>query len=84
MTTTAPAPLTSRQREILAYIAGFIAEHGFSPSTRDICVAFGFRGPNGALCHLRPLRSKGLITWVPMSPRTIRLTEAGEHELRNT
>lgn len=80
-TTTTPAPLTARQREVLAWISEYIETNGFSPSTRDLCRAFGFTGPNGAVCHLQALRRKGCITWVERSPRTVRITEAGRHAL---
>lgn len=75
MTTTAPLPLTARQREILAWIDAYIREHGYSPSVRELVQAFGFKGPNGAACHLRPLRKKGVVTWVDGKPRTLRVTE---------
>lgn len=73
MTTATPLPLTERQREILAWIDGYIESHGFSPTLRELVKAFGFKGPNGAACHLRPLRKKGAITWVKGSPRTLRV-----------
>ena len=58
MTTTAPQ-VTKRQAEIL----GFLREgmRPASPTIRDICKHFGFRSPNGALCHIVALERKGLI-----------------------
>lgn len=78
MTTTAPAPLTARQREILSWIDAYITQHGFSPTCRELAKAFGFKGPNGAACHLGPLRKKGFVTWIDGSPRTLRVTKGGD------
>ena len=72
-TETAPLPLTARQREILVWVNGYIAEHGFSPTLRELATAFGFKGPNGAACHLRPLRQKGRLSWVHGASRTLRV-----------
>lgn len=75
MTITAPTPLTARQREILAWVDDYIGRHGFSPTIRELAKAFGFRGTNGAACHLKPLRKKGRLTWVDGSPRTLRVVK---------
>lgn len=78
MTTIAPTPLTDRQREILAWVDGYIRDHGFSPTIRELCRAFGFKSPNGAVSHLTPLRKKGALTWIDGSPRTLRVTEVSD------
>lgn len=75
MTTTAPAKITARQREILDWITAYIASHGYSPSMREIGDAFGFKSTNGAVCHLEPLRKKGFVTWQDKQARTLRVTE---------
>lgn len=68
-------PLTNRQREILVWLAQYIADHGYSPTIRELCQAFGFDSPNGAMCHLVPLRKKGWITWQDGQARTLRVIE---------
>lgn len=76
MTTTQDLqPLTERQREILVWLAGYIRDHGYSPTVRELCQAFNFGSPNGALCHLHPLRKKGWVTWQDGSARTLRVVE---------
>jgi repressor LexA len=77
MTTTTidRKPLTERQREILRWLSAYIAEHGFSPTVRELCLAFKFDSPNGAICHLVPLRNKGWIEWHDGKARTIRVLE---------
>jgi repressor LexA len=74
-TETTPRPLTERQREILAWLVRYIAQHGYSPTLRELCLAFGFASPNGAACHLVPLARKGWITWNEKQSRTIRVLE---------
>lgn len=71
-TTTERIPLTERQREILNWIVAYIARNGFSPTVRELCLAFNFASPNGAMSHLLPLRKKGWIEWQEGHSRTIR------------
>ena len=78
MDTVAPTELTPRQREILAWVDAYIASHGFSPTCRELATAFGFKGPNGAACHLRPLRRKGVITWIDGKSRTLRVIKEAD------
>jgi repressor LexA len=59
MTTTQPPPATDRQREILAFVRERTAICG--PTVREIMEHFGFRSPNGAMCHIRALEKKGLL-----------------------
>jgi repressor LexA len=73
MTTSTPIrPLTDRQREIYRWIVQYIATHGYSPTVRELCLAFRFDSPNGAMCHLLPLRKKGYLAWNERQSRTIR------------
>jgi repressor LexA len=74
-TETTPQPLTDRQREILAWLVRYINQHGYSPTLRELCLAFGFASPNAAMCHLVPLARKGWITWNQRQSRTIRVLE---------
>lgn len=71
-TTTQLGPLTDRQREIYCWIVNYIADHGYSPTVRELCLAFRFGSVNGAMCHLHPLRKKGWIAWNERQSRTIR------------
>jgi len=54
-------PLTKRQRSILDYIREYIEGKGFSPSIREICMAFGIASTRGAHRHLETLEAKGYI-----------------------
>jgi repressor LexA len=53
--------LTPRQKEILAFIQGFVDRHGYSPSLEEIGAHFGFASPNAAFKHLQALEKRGFI-----------------------
>lgn len=75
MTSTADIiSITQRQREVLAFIAKHWLDNGYGPAIRDISLAFNFASPNGAVCHLIPLKRRGLVTWEENRCRTLRLT----------
>lgn len=66
-----PRPLTERQGEILAYLEGFSAEHGFAPTMREIAEHFGFESPHSAVDHIEALERKGYVTRRAGQARTI-------------
>lgn len=70
-----PLPLTARQREVFDFIVDFADRHGYCASVRDVQLAIGAASPNGAVCHLVPLRKKGFITWDARTARSIRPVE---------
>ena len=74
-TPTAPPPLTERQRQVLDFITDFADRHGYCASVRDVQLAIGAASPNGAVCHLVPLRKKGYVTWDARTARSIRPVE---------
>lgn len=73
--TTERISLTERQREILVWLAKYIQANGYSPTLRELCQAFDFKSPNGAACHLGPLKRKGWIRWEEGHSRTLRIAE---------
>ncbi len=64
--------LTDRQREILEFIGTFRKENGYPPTYREIQKDFGFGSIEAVHGHLRALKAKGKVTWVPGSARTLR------------
>jgi repressor LexA len=74
-TTQEPLPLTARQREVFDFIVDFADRHGYCVSVRDVQLAIGAASPNGAVCHLVPLRKKGYVTWDARTARSIRPVE---------
>ncbi len=60
-----PKPaLTKKQEAIYNFIHKHIEMQGFPPAIRDICTEFGISSPNGVMCHLKALESKGYINRV--------------------
>jgi SOS-response transcriptional repressor LexA len=64
--------LTTRQSEILEYILWHIEEHFRPPTVRQIGQRFGITSPNGVMCHLNALESKGHIARDDFEARGIR------------
>lgn len=59
--TKAGDPLTNRQAEVLAFVAGYQAEHGLPPTLREIRDHFGIKSPNGVNETLKQLVRKGAM-----------------------
>lgn len=79
---TAPAPLTQRQAEVLAFLRAFVARHGYAPSLREIANALSIASTNAVNDHLRALGRKGYVERDRMRARSIRLrTKASPVEL---
>jgi repressor LexA len=54
--------LTERQQAVLDFIRTHQTTKGVPPSSREIQRHFGFASQNAAVCHLRALAHKGLVT----------------------
>ncbi len=67
--------LTERQREIYEFIKSKIETRGYGPTVREIGEAFHIKSPNGVMCHLKALETKGLITRKAFSARAIQLED---------
>ena len=67
--------LTPRQREIYEFIKDKIESRGYGPTVREIGDAFDIKSPNGVMCHLNALVSKGLILRQGKSARAIQLVD---------
>ncbi len=67
--------LTSRQKEINAFIRNKIEARGYGPTVREIGEAFNIQSPNGVMCHLKALVKKGLIERKLRSARAIQLVD---------
>lgn len=72
-------PLTKKQKEVLAFIEGFIREHGFTPSYREIASGLGLSSPSTIHQHIQALCEKGVInTGEDGCARSIELVDAGD------
>lgn len=67
-------PVTDRQREVLGFIRGYIAEHGYAPSTQNIAEHFRL-SKNAAVCHVDRLIEKGLLRRDPHVARSLVVVE---------
>lgn len=65
--------LTPGERQVLQVISTHIAEHGFSPSVREIQEAAGLASTSSTYRVLDSLRTKGKLEWRTRVNRTIRL-----------
>lgn len=67
--------LTERQREIYEFIREKIESRGYGPTVREIGDAFKIKSPNGVMCHLKALQTKGWIKREGFSARAIQLVD---------
>jgi repressor LexA len=67
--------VTERQRVILDYLRGFVEEHGYPPTVREIGEAVGLRSPSTVHAHLAQLERAGLLRRDPTKPRALELTD---------
>ncbi len=65
--------LTERQREIYEFIREKIEARGYGPTVREIGKGFGIKSPNGVMCHLKALETKGIILRDKKHARAIQL-----------
>ena len=75
------AGLTARQREILSFLAGFLQEHSFPASVKDIQEEFNFASPASVTDHLKAISKKGYIKTQPRLSRGLEILEKGWEEL---
>jgi len=76
--------LTSRQKQILNFIAEFIEKNKFPPTRSELAAHFGFRSPNAAEAHLRALQAKSMIGIERGAARGITLLPLATDELPAT
>jgi repressor LexA len=67
------AVLTWRRLRVLQAIEDYVADHGCSPSNRDIAKAADLKSASSVLHHLQELKAAGFVSYDPRSPRTVRV-----------
>ena len=55
------ARISNKADQIVEYVNQFIAEHGYSPSVREIGAAVGLRSTASVSYHLQALQDKGIL-----------------------
>jgi repressor LexA len=76
--------LTPRQREIWDYLLGYVEQHGYPPTVREIGQAVGLASPSTVHAHLANLERAGLLKRDPTKPRALELVARDreqEHKL---
>lgn len=64
--------------DVLTFVGRYVAEHGYSPTIREIAKGVGVTSYGGVMSSMKSLREQGLITFVNGQARTVRPTELGE------
>jgi repressor LexA len=70
--------LTARQRKIVRFISGWIREHGYSPSMREIGRAAGLTSTSSVEHQLAALQAKGYLRRATGCPRTVEVRLPGQ------
>lgn len=75
--------MTSTRLKILFWIDRYCDENGYSPTLREMCLAFRWSSPNAAQEYCDSLVAVGLVNREPGLARTLRLTKAGRAVLES-
>ena len=67
--------LTDRQRYVLEVVKGFILEHGWPPTIRELGEALDISSTNGVRRHLEVLERKGFLSRDPGTARGLKIKE---------
>lgn len=69
---------TKKQREILTFIEQFIAEHGYSPSYREIMTGLNYTSVATVSLHVNSLIKRGHLRKRDFSARSLEVVAASE------
>jgi SOS-response transcriptional repressor LexA len=69
---------TKKQKELLAFISDFIAEHGYSPSYREIMTGLSYTSVATVALHVNNLITRGHLRKRDHSARSIEIVETAE------
>ena len=64
---------TKRQKELLDYVDGFIQQHGYGPSYREIMNALGYKSVSTVAIHIDGLILKGYLRKTDHSARSLQV-----------
>lgn len=71
-----PVRPTKKQQELLAYIEGFITEHGYSPSYREIMKGLNYTSVATVSLHVNNLIRRGHLQKRDRSARSLEVVKA--------
>ncbi|MBD1869188.1 repressor LexA [Cyanobacteria bacterium FACHB-471] len=66
-------PLTEVQQRLLDWLEEYIFQHNYSPSTRQLREAIGWKSVSAVRYHLKKLREKGWLDWSGSHSRAYQL-----------
>lgn len=69
---------TKKQRELLAFIENFIAQHGYGPSYREIMRLCGYKSVSTVATHVENLIKKGHLRKKDRSARSLEICSIGQ------
>lgn len=69
---------TKKQRELLTFISNFIAEHGYSPSYREIMAGLSYTSVATVALHVNSLIRRGHLQKRDHAARSLELTKPDE------
>lgn len=78
------AGLTPSQHKLLAFIAGFIASHGYSPSFAEMRDGIGFASCGAVASLVKGLEERGHLRRLPRRHRSIALTNTRSSPARRS
>ena len=67
---------TKRQQELLTYVDGFIKEHGYGPSYRELMRALGYKSVSTVAVHINGLIAKGYLRKTDNSARSLEVVSS--------
>ena len=69
-------PLTAQQQRVLTFLEGFLSEHGFPPTLREIGEAIGLSNVSAVRGHVAALEKKGYVAKTPEKARSISIVRS--------
>ena len=75
---------SKKQRELLSFIDGFIAGHGYGPSYREIMRALNYKSVSTVATHIDNLIAKGHLRKRDHSARSLEVCDAPERPFAAT
>ncbi len=75
---------TKKQKEILAFIEAFIAQHGYSPSYREIMTGLGYTSVATVALHVNSLIKRGHLQKRDHSARSLEVVAESEVQTLKT
>lgn len=73
--------LSGRRREVLKFICGYLNEHGFAPTIREIMEGAALKSTSVVKYHLGCLQNDGYLVLLPAKARAITVTQKAFDEL---